>query len=178
MFFKKFGSINYQLDGYSKDAMNILTAVVLRSLNVDKSYVYQQYIIPAGAGPEVVANTLYKNPDHYWTVLLVNGMVDPFVDWPMSDDTLEEWVTARYDDPFKVIYFTNVTTGANYDDVDSKVFFDKLENDEALPYDAHPVTALEDAQVANNKKREITVVGPGYIDTFVELFERALEDRA
>ena len=175
--FKKFGTVQYALDGYSKEAMNILTAAVVKRLNVDQSYVYQRYVIPDGATPESLANDLYKDPEKYWTILLVNGIINPFLDWPMDTEILEKWVNAQYGSLTKVLYFTNVNSGKIYDDVDSKVFFDLMEAGEPLPYQVHPVTCFEHETILNQEKTQITVITNKYINLFVDTFNKSIEGK-
>lgn len=176
--FKKFGTINYTLDGYSKDAMNILTAAIVKHLNVDQSYVYQAYIIPDGATPESIAHELYGDAEKYWTILLINGIVNPFLDWPMDQSTLEKWIVSQYTDPYKILYFTNTQTGKRCDDVKDAELRAILAGGGSIPAHIHPVTAMEHETNRNNLKSQITVIANQYINIFVDTFNRSIEGKA
>lgn len=177
MFFRKFKTIPYELDGYSKEAMNIITASVVKHFNVDKSFVYQRYVVQAGASPESLAYDLYGDADKYWTILFVNGIVDPFVDWPMEPDVLEKWVEAKYGDVNKIIDFRDVTTGDLLDDVAKKDMFDLIEDGQPIPNNISPITALAHEMEINQRKGEIVVIVPRYINNFIDMFNRSIEGK-
>lgn len=177
-FFKKFDTIQYQLDGYSKEAMNIVTAAVLKRLNVDKTYVYQSYIVPAGASPESLANDLYKDPHKHWTILLVNSIVNPFLDWPVNDQVLEELVVREYGSAHKIVHFIDMATKFQLDDVQDAVIRQLIEDGNPIPQNIRPVTALEYEIEKNRRKAQITVVAPKYINRFVDAFNKSIEGKA
>ncbi len=176
-FFKKFPTISYSKDGYSKDAMNILAASVLKRINVDKSYVYQSYDVPSGASPESLAYDLYKDPTLCWTFFLVNGMVNPILDWPMSDEVLEEVVAIKYGSIHHIIYFTDVETGFRLDDVAEANVRAWLADGNPMPANVHPVTALEHEAEKNRKRGKIKIITPRYINQFVDLFNKSIEGK-
>lgn len=173
--FDKFGTTPYTVDGYSKEAMNILTAAIIKHINVDQAFVYQRYIVPAGTTPESLADELYSDASKYWTILLVNAIVNPFLDWPMDAQTLEEYVKVKYADPDSVLYFTNLQTGKMYDDVAAEGFFALLEDGDPLPQNVHPVGPLEHEAIENSRKSEIVVIAPRYINIFVDTFNKSIQ---
>jgi Base plate wedge protein 53 len=175
-FFKKFPVLNYALEGYSKDAMNIVTAVVLKRINVDRSYVYQTYDVPAGASPESLANELYRDPSLCWVFFLVNAMVNPLLDWPMSDEVLEEYVAATHDSIYDIVYFTDLD-GYRLDEVAEKEVRDFIEAGNPMPYNVHPVTAIEEASELNRKRGKITIIAARYINQFVDLVNKSIEGK-
>lgn len=174
-FFSKFGTVNYTLDGYNKDAMNIISAAIVKRLRVDESYVHMRYTISDGEIPESVANELYGDPQLYWTILLVNGIVNPFTQWPVSTDVLEEVVEAKYGDINKIVAWKNNSTGLYYDDVDSAKWQAMVDDGEQLPMDVHPITALALENDLNTARAQIVVVDPKYVNLFVDMFNKVLE---
>lgn len=176
-FFKKFDSIEYKLDGYSKEAMNIITAAILKRLNVDKTFVYQKYTVPAGATPESLANELYRDPKLYWTILIVNSIINPFLDWPVPDHVLEEIVVKKYGSVGHIVHFKDMTTGFILDDVDDANIRQLIENGHSIPHNIHPVTSLEYETDLNRMRAQIVVVAPKYINRFVDLFNKSIEGK-
>ncbi|WEM34222.1 tail tube associated baseplate protein [Xanthomonas phage X1] len=175
-FFKKFPVLSYTLDGYNKDAMNIVTAAVLKRINVDKSYVYQSYDVPNGATAESLAYDLYKDPTLCWVFFLVNGMVNPLLDWPMDDSVLEEFVVAKYGSLYSVVYFTDLD-GYRLDDVAEAAVRAYVDAGNPMPANVHPVTALEAESELNRKRGKIVIVAPRYINQFVDLFNKSIEGK-
>lgn len=177
-FFKKFGVIEYKLDGYSKEAMNIVTAAILKRLNADKSFVFQSYVVPAGATPESLAEELYSDAEKYWTILLVNGIVNPFTDWPVSSEVLEKIVEKKYGSTNQILYFKDLNTGFFLDDVADAQMRELIENNQPIPHNIHPVSALEYETTLNLEKSKIIVVAPRYINRFVDVFNKSIEGKA
>lgn len=175
-FFKKFPVINYSLDGYNKDAMNIVTASVLKRLNVDKAYVYQSYDVPSGASPESIAYDLYKDPHLGWTFFLVNGMINPLLDWPVNDEVLEAIVEEKYGNINHIVYFTDLE-GSRLDDVAEAEVREWIGLGNPIPNDVSPVTALAYESELNRARGSITIISPRYINQFVDLFNKSIEGK-
>jgi len=53
------------------------------------------YIVPQNTRIDMISYSLYKNPDFWWTILLVNGMNNPF-DWILSDEEIMELADLLY----------------------------------------------------------------------------------
>jgi hypothetical protein len=80
---------------------------------------YYTYDIQEGDTPEIVAHKYYGDPYRYWIVLLANQIIDPYWDWPLSGNNLNNYVTDKYKEfnPYstahhyeKIIEQTDVST--------------------------------------------------------------------
>lgn len=176
-FFKKFPTVQYSMDGYNKEAMNIVTSAILKRMNVDKAYVYETYDIPAGMTAEALAYEMYKDPNLCWTFYIVNAMINPLLDWPMDDATLEETVTLIYGSVNEIVHFIDLNTGFRLDDADTAQMKTIIDNDGTIPTNISPVTALAFETEKNRAKGRITIIAPRYINTFVDLFHKAIEGK-
>lgn len=175
MFFRKFNEIPYALDGYNKDVTNILMAVLPRRLNVDETYVFQRHQVASGARPESIAYELYQQAQYHWTILVINDMVNPYLDWPMSDEEVELYTRKKYNnDVYGLHHFYWLHNGKWLDEVD-EAHYRALYPD--LPEDVIPVTNLQYETDTNLEKRQILVINPRYINQFIESFNRALEGK-
>jgi hypothetical protein len=63
---------------------------------------YQDYYIRDNESPEHVALKFYGDVHWSWLVLLFNEILDPFFDWPISDEEIELWAQKLVPD-----YITN-----------------------------------------------------------------------
>jgi hypothetical protein len=52
---------------------------------------YQDYYVQDNESPEHVALKFYGDSHWSWLVLLFNEILDPYYDWPMSDEDIEKW---------------------------------------------------------------------------------------
>ena len=176
--FKRIGTIEYAVDGYRSMAANILTAAVVKHIDIDKAFLYQKYNVPAGLTPEALAYKLYNDADLYWVLLYVNGIVNPFLDWPMDENTLSDWIAGEYGDINKVIHFKDVNTGLYIDDALTAEYYALLTSGDTLPYNIHPVTALEYETERNHRKSEIVIITPRYVRRFVDVYEKTIAGKA
>lgn len=170
-YFKKFPTISYQ----GVDVQDILTAVLPSRLNVDKSYVFQDYTVPDGESAEGVAERMYRNSSLYWTLYVANSMVNPYIDWPMSSQVLEDFTDKKYGDRFGVHHFWDNEIDRIVDDYDESEY--RAMDVEDLPFYIIPVTNLSYEIELNNAKRSIVVVNPRYVDQFVELYTDAVQGK-
>lgn len=175
MFFKRFGSVEYKLDGMTKKAANIITAAILKNLNVDRNYVFQKYIVKEGEHYDQLAEHFYKEPTWGWTLLLVNHIVDPFTEWAMDLQTLEEFTATKHGSIDKLLYFKYIDTGWILDDIADRDVRELIANEDPIPINVTPVTALQHETELNNQRRQITIISPRYIRRFVDEFYKAVE---
>jgi hypothetical protein len=176
MYFKKFGEINYRLGEYSKPAKNILKAVLPKFNNVNGSFVFQKYMVSSGQRPETVANELYSEPNYHWVLLVLNNIVNPFVDWPMADEEVELFTERKYGvgEAYSVHHFYWRDTGKWLDEVDEATQRALYPNN---PEDVIPVTNLQFEIETNRERKSIIAINPKYIQQFVEAYNQALEGK-
>lgn len=175
--FKYFPTINYAEDGFSSDLVNILTAALPRRLNVDRTYVFQNYRIAAGQTPESLAFELYKEPNYHWTILIINDIVNPYLDWPMDDEELEEYCTIKYTDINAIHHFEYLDTGKIVDDLNDAIYRQMIIANQPLPLNISPITNFVYETNQNESKREIIIVNPQYISQFVDSFNKTLQGK-
>ncbi len=62
----------------------------------ENSVVYYDYIIPEGETPEILASKFYNSPERHWIILMLNNIVNPLLDWPMSYYSLNKYIDLKY----------------------------------------------------------------------------------
>ena len=106
-FFKKFPVINYA----NKNAINLLSRVTMSKLALSTTQVYYDYTIPDGTRSDNLSFNYYDNPDYVWLIGLTNKIVDPYYDFPISDDNINTLVIKKYGSIAKanekILYFQN-----------------------------------------------------------------------
>jgi hypothetical protein len=148
------------------------------------SYVtyFTKYTIPDGQRPDTLAEKLYGNPFYDWVILLTNNMVNVQYDWPMSNYSLQKVVEKEFDDPYGTIH--------HYETYEYGPYPAGLHVDETFYNSAHkinlngqvvtkngnelcqPVTIIEHYTAENEKKREIYLLKPRYLQSFVNDFRK------
>lgn len=148
------------------------------------SYVvfFTKYTIPDGERPDTLAKKLYGNQFYDWVVLLTNNMVNSQYDWPMSNYTLQKVIEKEFNDPFGTIHHYETYEYGPYPaglHVD-QAFYNKTHK---LNVDGQivtksgnelckPVTVIEHYTAENEKKREIYLLKPRYLQSFVDDFRK------
>lgn len=62
----------------------------------ENSVVYYDYIVPEGETPEILADKFYNSSERHWIILLLNDIVNPLLDWPMSYYNLNKYIDSKY----------------------------------------------------------------------------------
>lgn len=100
MYFSKFPKIQYSMD--DGKTFQITTDIMIRPgfINdvINNEVFYETIDVPEGETPEIVADKLYGNPLYHWIILLANNIVDPILDWPMTQSQLVRYVKQKYTD--------------------------------------------------------------------------------
>lgn len=99
-YFTNFPQILYSFStGLTVDAF-VMTDITRRvKMDVNNSltaFSYDQYDIIDGETPEIIADKIYNNPEYHWTILIANEIIDPRYDWPLSVQSLKNYIEAKY----------------------------------------------------------------------------------
>jgi hypothetical protein len=163
LYFKEFPVVKY---AFNIAGTPTLLAVRDIALNVrvqrevlSNVLLFDTYDIQDGDTPERVADRIYGNPNLNWVLMLCNEKFDYTTDFPLSQDTLLEYVKQKY--------------GAENVDAQHELF-GKLhfKSPEGYTVDAdyplaEPVSNYEWEFEQNETKRSIKIINPQLIDKVV-----------
>jgi len=91
-YFKHFPTVN--INGTT--ALDITRKAKLTGIVKDGALDYMTYTVKEGERPEDVAYYYYDDPSLAWLVLMANDIVDPYTEWPKSQENLEKYIIAQY----------------------------------------------------------------------------------
>lgn len=91
-FFKYYPTTQY--DGY--EVLDITRKAKLSALIADDVMDYMNYTVAEGERPEDVAFYYYDDASLAWLVLMSNNIMDPYSEWPMSQENLEKHIVDKY----------------------------------------------------------------------------------
>ena len=116
-FFNKFPLVTYDVnkDGTQKLAIDVLRRIVFRGDMKDQTSLFKEYTVEDGETPEMVAHKFYSSSNLHWIILLMNEIIDPYFQWPMSEASLDDFIAKKYSG--KAYYLGN----------DTNLFFNKNE---------------------------------------------------
>lgn len=172
MFFKAHGTIPYNMFGNEYE----MTDLTKSSITIDKTLSVLISVSVNSRTPEQMANDIYGDAKLYWTILLVNNIIDPFIDWHMPDDQLEEYCKRVYgDDMLKVRYFIDNVTREIYAGESASAFYYMMDNNILLPENIEYVRNYDYEILKNENKKTVNIIPKEYIARFVEDFKSTLK---
>ena len=128
-----------------------------------KNEYFTTYSLSDGERPEIAAFNLYEDPQHYWILLLVNRVVDPFFDWYLSDEQVKQLTLDRYGSLEEVHHY-ETEEGA------------WVAEDELSEYaNTFAVRNIDYETNENDKKRKILAIKPKYIQKVISQLEMLID---
>lgn len=199
-FFKKFPKTDYgfiDTPNEKRVVTNILTAFFLRKVKSLKAMIFQKYTIRDDDSVESLSYKMYRDPLHYWSILIVNNIIDPFTEWAQPFDMLEKFVMKKYAEGIKfkkadgteealvgsvgfegVHHFFNVMTDRQCDDVEDAYYRSIwIQNPARIGKNILPVTNFEYERLLDLERRQILLVQPGQIARFEDDFSKMLQGK-
>lgn len=90
--FTKFPVIYYN----DNVAVNLLAKVRFSDAAKKAGAIYYPYTIIEGERPDIIAANYYDDARYSWLIYLVNDIVDPIHDWPLTEDDFNRHVIKKY----------------------------------------------------------------------------------
>lgn len=59
-------------------------------------YVFLPYTVKDNEKPEDIAYYYYGSTDYTWLVYLANNIIDPYSDWPLTNDNFNNFLINKY----------------------------------------------------------------------------------
>ena len=166
-FFKPFRKdLVYPLDKVNRALITDIFARAHPVRNIVQANILEPYFVQNGETPDEVSYRIYGNVKYYWTILLVNNIVNIYTEWPMSDDVLYDYAVDKYGE-------NNLREPHHYIDHETNLIVDY---DEALiaSGDIEPVTNYEYESGLNSEKSQINLLKATALTDFIKDFEVAI----
>jgi hypothetical protein len=168
MYFAKFPLISYV---YSNNTdYNVVTDItrrvaVIESIKQNFS-LYDEYDIQEGDTPEILAYNLYRDTQYHWIILILNDIIDPRFDWPLTQEQLVRYATNKYGSEeaiYEIHHYEASVTDSTIVDSDDDNFPEKIS-----------VSNMDYEIKKNEEKRRIKILKPNYISSFITEFENKI----
>lgn len=164
--FQDFPRIAYTLNDFESEevVVDIFRRVVLSKEFLENSYYYETYEVLHGETPEELSYRFYGTPNLYWLILMVNNIIDPRFDWPLSENDLYKNTAAKYgaDNVF------TINKGVNADGYQVETFF--ILTEDSTHKDPIRLVA-EDNNIVDGIKSPIAYKDSDKIADFVSNYE-------
>jgi len=174
MYFNSFPIIPYDSKGdlQFKDVTNLLRRVGMRTKLKTNTFLYDTYNVKEGETPEMIAHKLYGDSQLHWIILLVNEITDRYHQWPMTGGQFLDYLNDKYSNPDGIHHYETTQTSG-----DTKV---KIEVENDVDEDAYtgltPITNREYEENEQDKRRQIRLVDPSFVEQFVDEFKKLMNE--
>ena len=177
MYFDSFPKIFYDSvgQGNPKVVTNLLRRVAIRAKVKTNTMLYDTYDVKSGETPEIIADKLYKDPELHWIVMLVNNITDRYHQWPMKEQQFNTYLNEKYDNPDGVHHY-EISQESGNTSTKIEVYANEAlyTGDTDFYNSATIVTNREYEEREQDKKRQIRLLDPRYVDEFVDEFEELI----
>jgi len=168
MLFSKFPDITYN----NQKIKDLSIALIVRPEIKNNKDLFFWYNLEEWESPESVAFDFYGNSAYNFIILLMNDIVDPFFDWPLSRSELVDFAISKYGLP-------TITDGK----YDSNGYFSvKFWRKDGIHYPNSPNSGLDGSappmseavshfqfeEEKNNARRRIKILHPGLLGNLRE----------
>ena len=175
MYFSKFPKLLYDIknDGNYKLVPDIFRRIKVRSKIKDNISLLDKYDVGEGESPETVAFKVYGDTDYFWVVCLMNNIVNRFYDWPLDEYVFQQYVKDKYDNSAAVHHYeitqpSGKQTGDGPSDYSHKI---EVNSDTV---GAESVSNIQYERRLQDKKRQIKLLQPNYLNNFIDEFRRLI----
>ena len=152
-----------------------MTRVKVREKVIDEISLYDKYDVPSGERPEDTAFKHFGSAQYHWVVLLTNSITDAFYDWPMSEQNFETFITDKYTNPGGIHHYevTQSSGKTKANGPDDYSYLIEVNSDTA---GAQSVSNREYEQRIQDANRQINLLNPAYLNTFIEEFNKLVRN--
>ena len=80
----------------TKVARNLITRPKIKNFILGNPNVIYDYVIKDGERPDTIANAYYGDSNFVWLIFLANNIVDPYYDWPLTQQQFKDFIINKY----------------------------------------------------------------------------------
>ena len=170
-YFSKFPLMAYDMKGDQNYKLlpDILRRVKLRTGIRTGSFLFDYYDVKDGERPEDIAFKLYGDAEYHWVVLMTNNITDAYYDWPMSEQDFETFLKDKYAEPDGTHHY-ELTQSSGKTKANGPDDYSYLIEVNSTATGAQNVSNRQFEQRLQDKRRQIQLLSPAYLNTFLEEF--------
>jgi hypothetical protein len=175
-YFNEFPVINYNLSGVNgntKEITDIWRRVKVRSKIANNVALFDKFDVPEGDSPETVAYKVYGDAEYFWVVTLMNNIVNRYYDWPLDEYNFQQYVEDKYANPDAVHHY-EITQSSGKQTGDGPADYTHKVECNATEPGAESVSNIEYERRLQDKKRQIKLLQPNYLNNFIDEFRRLI----
>ena len=174
-YFSRFPLMVYDVKGNEdyKLLPDILKRVKIRSGLRAGSFLFDAYDVRDGERPEDVAFKEYGDAGLHWVILMTNNVTDRYYQWPLSQPQFQEHITDKYGagNEDAVHHYEKTQDSGPTSSTDFSHLVECNEGDEGFGI----ISNRDYEYRLQDEYRQIRLLDPQFIGTFVEEFENLIK---
>lgn len=175
-YFNEFPIVKYNLSGVNGntiDVTDIWRKVKVRSKIANNVALFDSFDVPEGDSPETIAYKVYGDAEYFWVVCLMNNIVNRYYDWPLDEYSFQQYVKDKYDNP-QGIHHYELLQSSGRQEGDGPADYSHLIECNETDAGAQSVSNVEYERRLQDKKRQIKLLQPNYLNNFIDEFRRLI----
>jgi len=172
-YFSQFPKLIYDIAGNGNEKVlpDIFRRIKIRDKVKDNFALLDKYDVEPGESPETVAFKVYGSTDYWYVVCIMNNITNRFHDWPKSYQAFEDYVNDKYDNPAGIHHYEKLQVSGHTTPEGPGDFDHYIEVNSDDP-DGQSVSNYEYEQRLEDKKRQIKILNPSFLPSFLDEFTR------
>ena len=175
-YFNEFPKIDYSITGVKSDTAEITDIwrrVKVRSKIANNVALFDNFDVPEGDSPETVAYKVYGDAEYFWVVCLMNNVVNRYYDWPLDEFSFQQFVADKYSNPDGIHHFERVQDSGPQKG-NGPADYSHIIECNSTDAGAQSVSNIEHERRLQDKKRQIKLLQPNYLNNFIDEFRRLI----
>ena len=175
-YFNQFPLLAYNIKGDNsyKLVTDILRRVKLRANIRNGMFMFDNYDVKESETPESVAHKWFGDVHYHWVILMTNNITDRYYEWPLTQSQFQLHLEDKYG-------VGNIDSTHHYEVSQTSGPTTSRDNSHLVEVnsDASGATAItnrEYEQREQDKIRQIRLLNPRYLSTFVQEFDNLIQD--
>jgi hypothetical protein len=184
-YFSNFPSISYNLPLLPNlvQATDVTRRFILRDFYKRNLLSFFTYDIADGERPDLVAFALYGDSMLDWLILLPNEILDPYYQWPLSTNQLNDYIRKKYGSISAAMaeihrYEQIIRQRTTYTNNDGETIIipehslivDQTTYTSLSPSSRRLISKFDHETTLNDKRRNISIIDPNQAPGIIELF--------
>jgi hypothetical protein len=147
-------------------------------------YVFLPYTVVQDDRPEDIANYYYGDPNKVWLVYFANNIIDPYIQWPMTQDNFDKHLIKKYAEQANETGYAVLAWTKNETITENIVYFQNIDNPNLkinlYTYQNEPtiiqgnwraIRIYEYESILNDNKRNIFLIDSRFAKKFIKDLE-------